>query len=330
MSLRGFWGFFPRLFRWVKSFMTGKQPPDESMKSYCDLLLAELTTLEPDTSYKTAEPLTWAGVHSLHGHIIRRYKLPRLKRALWDIRDRYQDAFGSAAFADYMKTQTSDKGSESKEEDIIADLDQLLGRLYARYSLSEFALARREGIVNRLFIVIMAAVFVLVVCFGVAYWRGSLGGSTIAAVIFAGTIGGFVSFIQRLQAIPEGTDQLNSILAFQTTRYTHLYTSPLAGAVFAVVLYFALLGQLISGAVFPKWHPQEKPPTTGAQIVADDAGTDENLTVLRILSEAHPEGPPDYALLFVWCFLAGFLERWVPDHLTRIANRAQNTDVKPA
>jgi hypothetical protein len=40
--------------------------------------------------------------------------------------------------------------------------------------------------------------------------------------------------------------------------------------------------------------------------------------VYNFLSERLPRDSHDFALLFVWSFLAGFFERLVPDNLARL------------
>ena len=79
--------------------------------------------------------------------------------------------------------------------------------------------------------------------------------ATLLILMLAGSLGGFMSLLQRIQNTPTGVDPLISILEVQDGKFS-LYLAPISGAVFAVLLYLIFLGRLVSGSIFP----QDLPP----------------------------------------------------------------------
>jgi len=129
--------------------------------------------------------------------------------------------------------------------------------------------------------------------------------SLLITVIYSGVIGGFISSQRRMQMVPSDGDPLSSIYTLQSGRNFYWF-APLTGAVFAVVLMLMFASGVIQGSIFPKFeHPQ----------------VHEGLKFEGMM----PTGAAGYALLFLWSFIAGFAERFVPDALDRLISRAENT-----
>ena len=143
--------------------------------------------------------------------------------------------------------------------------------------------------------------------------------AVLATVLYAGILGGFISSQRRMQMIPTEGDPLNSIYELQSGKY-FLWFSPLTGAVFAVVLMVLFIGNVLNGVVFPAFEMFPfSPPSQGAAPQS-----------WYFLSHLLPKTSVDYGLLFVWSFIAGFAERFVPDALDRLTNRAKETETTAA
>ena len=129
----------------------------------------------------------------------------------------------------------------------------------------------------------------------------------IVAVVYAGLMGGGVSCAHRLGNVSTTDDALGSISALKNSNYVLIF-APLTGAVFAVVTMLLFMGELMTGPLFPSFI---KLTATGPV----SGGWSFTQSLL-------PSSSSGYALLFLWCFIAGFAERFIPDTLDGLTKRA--------
>jgi hypothetical protein len=201
---------------------------------------------------------------------------------------------------------------------LLAELQQLMSFLHWTYFFNPI----REGIRRS---IILVAVWSMAACTAVAvllgwwfYEHGWNFEAVLVAVLYAGLTGGFISSQRRMQTIPTSGDPLNAIYELQNGRY-FLWFAPLTGAVFAVVLMFLFIGKVLEGVAFPAFFYLA--PPEHSQAVPQ---------LWYFTSQLLPVASKDYALLFVWSFIAGFAERLVPDTLDRFANRAKESRASQA
>jgi len=82
-----------------------------------------------------------------------------------------------------------------------------------------------------------------------------------------------------------------------------------------MVLMLLFISGILQGKIFPAFSP-----------LSADSG--QNPMSYWAFTQLLPKTSADYALLFLWSFIAGFAERFVPDALDRIISRAEDV-MKP-
>lgn len=144
--------------------------------------------------------------------------------------------------------------------------------------------------------------------------------SALIAVALTGALGGFVSALRRFYNFDPTADPGPAFrLLGRSTGYLLIYSliPPLIGMIGALVLYVIFAAALIDGTIFPHFA------------VVHDSSVEDKHTCLthfqRFIYDWKPEQNVDYAKAFVWGFIAGFSERFVPDILTKLAGQADNS-----
>lgn len=107
-----------------------------------------------------------------------------------------------------------------------------------------------------------------------------------SAVLCFGALGAAISLISRARHGEETFPEitLRELVSVQTV-----------GAVFALIMALMFMGNLVAGSMFPNWDPF--------------------YTIIY--------SPPAFAKLLVWSFIAGFVERLVPNILRNLGTRAE-------
>jgi hypothetical protein len=265
------------------------------------------------TRYQKNQPVTWADLYILEKHILRNQPLNLLRRRAWGLRANFREVVGLRAYEGYISSRPpSEMDRDVTEEAIRADLERLLGTLHWTYSLAPIRERIRSQIlwVSLLLLGLsLVVVKMLWHCTEIVSWwplqcgAGASGKPLVATLLFvafSGAVGGFVSLQRRIQSIPTDGDPLLSIFELENGKIT-LLLAPMSGAIFALFLYFAFLGQQLAGGVFPKVVPFD-PAKPGGLLLWD----------------------LDFGKLLIWSFIAGFAERFVPDTISRLVDRGRD------
>ncbi len=138
------------------------------------------------------------------------------------------------------------------------------------------------------------------------HWPINIRNWVLPGVMFAGAMGGFVSAQRRLQSV---THHGESVVDLINLSYCVSWLAPISGAIFAVILYAMFGAGLLTSNAFPR-------------ITIPCASHCGVFSTLFSLSSG-PENGTETAKLAVWCFIAGFAERFVPNALDRFVSDAE-------
>lgn len=131
----------------------------------------------------------------------------------------------------------------------------------------------------------------------------------LPGVLVAGAMGGFVSAQRRIQGV---THHGESILDLINLRHCVSWLAPISGAIFALVLYAIFAAKLLTNEAFPNitiYCPENMHCGIFTALFSPDSG---------------PAVGTDAAKLAIWCFIAGFAERFVPNALDRFVANAES------
>lgn len=295
--------------------------PEELSRFY--RLLAEYRTLSVMSDNQNAARLaaTIAGkrpasvsrddVDSLEAALLRLQPAINLSRQAWQLRKRYREIVGPQQYQEYLSSKPFDSDSPD-EVKLRADLESLLSEIHKL----QIIIPRRESQRNNLTkwlgisacLIIIAAAFICYLLLKCPNFRHPIVAGALVGM--TGAVGGIVSAQRRLQLIPGET---SSYTQLKYGWFSIAIIAPLSGLIFAMLLSLMFLSGLLEGALFPKFLPMQP-----------DSNTGEDL--LMQVRHIHPQSVADICKLFVWSFIAGFAERFVPDVLDRLMARAESVD----
>ncbi|MFN7982681.1 MAG: hypothetical protein U0Q11_12545 [Vicinamibacterales bacterium] len=124
------------------------------------------------------------------------------------------------------------------------------------------------------------------------------------AAFMVGIIGGFVGLQRRLKKMSDDD------LTLLANSWVYVCLSPLVGGILAVLIYVLFVSGLLAGDLFPTFVP--------------DQGSESVVGISSIF--AIHGGPGDYGKMLVWCFIAGFSERFATDIISRFETQANTSD----
>ena len=298
------------------------------------MIASMLARVPPMSTGTTAEAylaqvkdaVTWSDVDALEEAIIGVLPVADLPEQLILQRLVYSQTVTAAEFAQYQRTML-DLGTAASppgppvSDRMRAELLAVTQRVKYMLELSPPKERARAALTSRtiaLMVLGILTIFGLYVAsqrFAATHGDVFVPTESLFLVLFAGLVGGFISVQQRLQQ-PTEVDPLYKWLELDASG-TSLLLSPLIGMVFAVVLFVVFLGGFVTGPLFPNFLECAKLVGAAAHCVKSDFAS--------FTYASTPDSPASWAKLAIWAFAAGFLERLVPDILTRIASVADKS-----
>jgi hypothetical protein len=137
---------------------------------------------------------------------------------------------------------------------------------------------------------------------------GDLAKHNTIVCVFFGILGAYLSRLIAFQnnAASQSFDDLENGYAAH-----FIFVRLLVGGLCALVLYFLIAGRLLAGELFPEPIATEGEGFGALWKFYDDKGV-------------HYSGPTsNFAKLIVWSFIAGFSERFLPDHLSALEAKSK-------
>jgi hypothetical protein len=212
------------------------------------------------------------------------------------------DSLRKAVGAVGEKITPSDTPTPAERAALLSEARYLTAQVFKQHELREVFESVKLRTIFWMFVVFLLF-SISSLAFGILEkWNQGI----LAVEVILGTSGGFISSFLRVYRMDPGLDVMSATDGLTYERAS-LLVKPLVGGVFALVLHLLFISQLLSGGLFPK---------------ITIACPEEPVYFLDFFLGSVTATSADFAKLLVWCFVAGFAERFVPDILGRLSNRA--------
>lgn len=269
-----------------------------------------------ETQKEGCSPMAQSEAYLLEAKLLGTMKRVQLAARIQALRQSLFDMLPKSDYDEMMRQIASGRRDGDDDEAMLRlEAKALLDRVYRRYLL----VPKVEQIRSRISLNMMKLVGgISLLLVGYLYFKISspsiaydpLSIACVAALI-AGSTGATVSTLIRFQKIDPRRDPLMVWLSLNRDK-TLQWLSPFLGALFGFVFFLLMRSDLLSGDLFPNFEAKHwQNVSLGAHGLICSSSAE--------CSEVYG----DVARLVVWCFVAGWGERLVPDVLNRLADHAK-------
>ncbi|WP_282296066.1 hypothetical protein [Stenotrophomonas sp. PS02289] len=271
-------------------------------------------------------PMTQSEAYIVEIRLLDRMKTLQLVAKIQALRQSLFDMLPQPDYEDLMRQISLAKPKRGNGDDLLKmEARALLDRVYRRYVLVPKVEQIRSRISwNMLKLVSVASVILIAGLFAGLLIRpsfASYASIAFAGSLVAGSVGATVSTLIRFQKIDPRRDPLMVWLSLYRDK-TLQWLSPLLGALFGLIMFLLMRSEMLSGTMFPDFTAEHW-RQGWLSVNMESCETQQGCGKMH----------SDFSRLFVWCFIAGWAERFVPDVLNRLAKHAHtqmSTPIGPA
>jgi hypothetical protein len=268
--------------------------------------------LDPKASDHAGNATNWAIPNEIEILLVRLKTGDDLEVAL-DSAFTTAEKIGVPSFAVLSKRRETSTTEAAKQ----AVLAKILRDTHNRYAARRSERAARRIVANRMTWLgfgLTGAIVGVFVVLGTSWFSvlvdkerfTDLARYNLCVTTFFGFLGAYLS---RLIAFQNTASQLSYDELENGYSWHFLMIRLLVGGLSSVIVYFVISGRLIGGELFP------------AASEGSNGGFGPMWTSGDDLSYEGPSA--NYAKLIVWCFIAGFSERFLPDHLSALEAKSK-------
>ncbi len=258
--------------------------------------------------------ICWEELHTMDKALLLFLTREEMECRILFLTNTYREIAGNNNLTIRMKIKITELKGVS-DETLRGEIEELIDDMYRHLTLYTACRKNRSKITLRL---VLSLIFLLI-CIGVYLIQSNGDNSPMVYVMIAGSIGGMISAVRRLQGA--ASTEANALTYIDLRHdWGSILLAPVYGVTFSLVLLLFFTSGFLKGDLFPTI-------TTMTREVAEEADT-VSLVMSNFFVNTYPVTGTDCAKLIVWSFIAGFAERFVPDALDRLVARSKKSEEK--
>jgi hypothetical protein len=249
-----------------------------------------------------------------------------IRAKAWSTRATYRRLAGEAIYAEYLASIPPDayKAPEARVRADVIDLTKgrhwwYLNAIVMEHGIRRYQLTIRRWLGFGFFWLMVLNVAIAIHAVAAYDGNHALFGRAVSVMLmalYAGMLGATVSIARRVKyasSVPLSDTDPVIRLSTIVNGDVGIQLSMIIGSTFALVFYFLCLARIADTVIASSLLPVFPPP---CDKIANQACND----IVRTFAGLIPVTSTDLAKLLIWCFIAGFAEKFVPDIFDKLAH----------